>query len=530
MIFGPDNNMYVTNFNTNEVFRHDGTTGDFIDAFVTSGSGGLNGAALLTFSPADTTQPFFALTDPVDGAPSVAHDSDIEVHVGDSGSGVDLGTVVLTVNGAVVFNGASPGAYPNTAVTGDPTDYRLIYNPPVDFNPETIVSVTLSASDQDGNSASAGFSFQTAAPSGNPWDPSGDEDGDGIINGEEDANGNGSVDPGETDPSRKTLFVRPHMVNAGLTAFVYWPGFLALFPSPRAGFAEVPALSQAGIEVVVIGDPRHPYAPWKNFDHNPAGDAQRPHADIMELIYYDARFDSCQEYSDCENNLGHIYFDPGTAATSSGIPQWLFDIMGYTPGSPVDLHGYTHRYRTPAVYQKVIDNYLNEGVYAQLAAAQNPQTLTCTGGACAQDGANDASPFNLSDGEPGPPYDGAPDASAEFNDIAFNSTGRVTHVGANDKKRYAQEAILRRVLVHEIGHGLNLADHCWNPYCIMYALVPSWELHGRDGQALYGFGSSGAGPGGAPTQCEHSPGNSNDIRRDYDPTAGRNTGVFNAVH
>src|SRR5207245_5808362 len=39
--FGPDSNLYVNSYFSNEILRYDGTTGAFIDAFVSSGSGGL---------------------------------------------------------------------------------------------------------------------------------------------------------------------------------------------------------------------------------------------------------------------------------------------------------------------------------------------------------------------------------------------------------------------------------------------------------------------------------------------------------
>jgi len=41
LLFGPDQNLYVTSTNTHSVLRYDGTTGRFIDAFVPTGSGGL---------------------------------------------------------------------------------------------------------------------------------------------------------------------------------------------------------------------------------------------------------------------------------------------------------------------------------------------------------------------------------------------------------------------------------------------------------------------------------------------------------
>src|SRR5262249_56910672 len=41
MLFGPDGNLYVVSINTDSVARFDGTTGDFIDDFIPSGSGGV---------------------------------------------------------------------------------------------------------------------------------------------------------------------------------------------------------------------------------------------------------------------------------------------------------------------------------------------------------------------------------------------------------------------------------------------------------------------------------------------------------
>ncbi len=42
-IFGPDGNFYVASFNTNSILRYNGITGAFMDVFVSAGSGGLNG-------------------------------------------------------------------------------------------------------------------------------------------------------------------------------------------------------------------------------------------------------------------------------------------------------------------------------------------------------------------------------------------------------------------------------------------------------------------------------------------------------
>lgn len=50
-MFGPDDNLYVTSANTDEILRYNGTTGAFIDAFVTAGAGGLDRPTDPVFGP-----------------------------------------------------------------------------------------------------------------------------------------------------------------------------------------------------------------------------------------------------------------------------------------------------------------------------------------------------------------------------------------------------------------------------------------------------------------------------------------------
>jgi len=49
LVFGPDSNLYVGSFGTGDIFRYNGTTGTFMDDFVAAGSGALGGPTFLLF-------------------------------------------------------------------------------------------------------------------------------------------------------------------------------------------------------------------------------------------------------------------------------------------------------------------------------------------------------------------------------------------------------------------------------------------------------------------------------------------------
>jgi hypothetical protein len=86
----------------------------------------------------DTLSPTTAEHSPIKGAACVTPDSNAIVHVWDTGDGVDQSSIVMTVNGERV----------NPAISGSPADYTVSYNPPVDFTPGDVVTVTVDAQDQ----------------------------------------------------------------------------------------------------------------------------------------------------------------------------------------------------------------------------------------------------------------------------------------------------------------------------------------------------------------------------------------------
>jgi Leucine-rich repeat (LRR) protein len=421
----------------------------------------------------DTQAPSSEMTDPEPGATSAPVGTNIVVHVKDAAAGVDPATIVMKVNGVVVFSGSNPGGYPNTTRTGTAADYTLTYTPAAAFGYEEVVSVEVSAVDELGNALSADMhSFMTEAQSGNPWDPAGDDDEDDISNEVEALLG--------TNPNQKTLFIRPKMLSG--SQFVYWPGFIALFPDARPGLANIPAFSNAGIEVSVIGDPGHPYAPMRDFNYDPAADSNHPPCDIVEIVHMPATAYCVFGHY----NFGHTYFY--TAGAS-----WYWDTKGYVPNNQTTAHYLKYRYFSAYIYPFPLDNYLSEGAYMSIAANALPMGTSGCGLYQCYDTSH-ASPLNLNAADP---IAGRPDSTVEFNQIVFDSGKKIIFVGDRGQP-YDRDTVMRRTITHELGHTLLAAsenDHCSDSECILYGSVGDWEM--RD------FG---------PGDCVHKPGGAKDIR------------------
>ena len=100
-----------------------------------------------TVNVVDTADPTFELTIP--SAPTAPLDTNIVVHVRDSGSGVVQSSIVMTVKGSAV----------TPVITGSTSNFTLIYDPSSFTQGET-VSVVVSASDTAGNSSSAFLVFR----------------------------------------------------------------------------------------------------------------------------------------------------------------------------------------------------------------------------------------------------------------------------------------------------------------------------------------------------------------------------------
>jgi hypothetical protein len=395
-------------------------------------------------------------------------------------SNVGKNTVVfMKVLGQEVYNDLSPIPSYTQKSTIDQTSFTLTYDntldPRIAFLPSQQIRIEVGNYDKkkSGTIHISEFTFWTMAPA----KPDTDEDGipddvERLLLG--------------TDPGRKTLFVRPKTIIGAHTD--YWPDFIALFPSSRAGFAEIPAFTQAGIEISVIGDSGHPYSEMGRFTYDPSLDPNHPPCDILEILYMPAT--SYCQYGDY--NMGHTYF-----FTSSSSPTWYWGTKGYVPHDETSAHYVKHGYFTPLLYPLSLETYFTEGAYPRIEVGGLPvETTNCGLMQCYE--YSHASPLNLNDGETGPPFTQRPDQTVEFNAIVFGTDKKIIAIGPKGGG-YERDEVRRRTIVHEMGHALLGAsenDHCANPQCIMYGYVVDWELHD--------FGGVGA--------CTHSPGGSKDIR------------------
>jgi hypothetical protein len=414
--------------------------------------------------------PSTQIIEPAPGASNVPVNTYIVAHVKDTSRGVNQSTIVLKVDGTTV----------NPTITGSANDYTLDYSPTEDFGNEQVVEVAIEAADLAGNVMPPQvYTFLTVAGAGDPWEPEPDDrdtDEDGIPDTIEQTVLN-------TNPNAKTLFVRPKQVSGA--EVVYWPGFIALFPDPRPGFADIPAYTHAGIEISVIGDQGHPYAPMRDFNYDPATDANHPPCDILEILHMPDNIYCTFGH----HNYGHTYFySLGTT--------WFWDTKGYVPNDQTSAHYKKYSYFTPLIYPFPLDNYLNEGTYEQIAMDQLPMETSGCGLSQCYDTSH-SSPLNLADSESTAPFAGNPDGTVEFNEVVFDADKKILYVGSRGI-RYDRDTVMRRTIAHEMGHALLAAsenDHCTDVNCIMYHSVANWEM--RD------FG---------PGNCVHKPGGSKDIR------------------
>lgn len=97
----------------------------------------------------DATPPTINFTSPVNGQQNVPSNANILLSISDSGSGVDINSVVITVNGVVQ----------NLSYTGNSSTYYFTIKPTDPLYQDSINTVQVSASDLSGNQRKSSITF-----------------------------------------------------------------------------------------------------------------------------------------------------------------------------------------------------------------------------------------------------------------------------------------------------------------------------------------------------------------------------------
>jgi hypothetical protein len=170
----------------------------------------------------DTTAPVVARCTPEPDAIQVPLNNLVTLHITDAGRGVDGQSVVIRVNGDVVYQGnvaVYTSDYGRCSRSGAHSDYRYIYQSGRMFDFDQTVTVTVSAADLQGNAMSAySYSYTTEMRTfgSNKRVSKGvsDKDGAAIVR---DTVGNLWAAWHEGEPGRRDIYVAK--LSAGAEAF-----------------------------------------------------------------------------------------------------------------------------------------------------------------------------------------------------------------------------------------------------------------------------------------------------------------------
>jgi hypothetical protein len=101
----------------------------------------------------DITPPTIKFTSPTNGQQNVPSDANVLLSISDSGSGVDINTVVITINGIVQ----------TFTYTGNSSTYYFTINPTDPLHENSVNTIQVSASDLSGNSSKKSINFNLPA-------------------------------------------------------------------------------------------------------------------------------------------------------------------------------------------------------------------------------------------------------------------------------------------------------------------------------------------------------------------------------
>jgi PKD repeat protein len=159
--------------------------------------------------PQDVIAPIILRQRPQDGAVQVPSDANIKLHLRDAQSGVDWGTISMTVNGnpiAMTTGNIRLQKTDDAYIMGTFNDTYILYDPIANFDQEDVITVNVSCDDIEGNSMNETFSFTTEM----------------LLIGEERyvsdrAFTNSSV---AVDPNKKIIYIA-HELISGNTSQIY---------------------------------------------------------------------------------------------------------------------------------------------------------------------------------------------------------------------------------------------------------------------------------------------------------------------
>jgi hypothetical protein len=109
----------------------------------------------------DNSNPQINIISPGEGDTDVDESQNIVIQISDTGSGIDLSSVVIMLNGEAYYP-----SDPDVTVTGDANQYTITFLPRNNYPISSASTLTVSVKDQSGNSSSAVISFNIPEDSG----------------------------------------------------------------------------------------------------------------------------------------------------------------------------------------------------------------------------------------------------------------------------------------------------------------------------------------------------------------------------
>jgi alpha-tubulin suppressor-like RCC1 family protein len=239
---------------------------------------GNTGTQTLSFTTqSDTSAPSASLTS-LAGTTSNLQ-TNIDLKVTDNESGVDpndpthpanVTVTVQSVPASTPSGTRSPVAINGYSCSGSGASCTVTVDPSSDLPNNSIIYVTVAATDRAGNRGSTELSFVTQSAVSPP--PVNDV-GDGIS-----STWKGTLG---LDAGKRTLFIKPLYKADSSSTPVYWSDFKTKYHAAIEGYFNTEFEARArrddgtavGLQIRIIGDDANPYAPMRALDYDPTKDS-----------------------------------------------------------------------------------------------------------------------------------------------------------------------------------------------------------------------------------------------------------------